>query len=128
MATSLFIAKVLGIMYVVVALGLLLNREYYQKALGNMIKDAGAMYISGYIGVIVGTVLILLHNTWNADWTTIITVFAWIVFFKGVWILLAPTSMGTSSQKILNNNNLFMGSAVIALILGGILTYCGFMM
>lgn len=126
MATSIFIAKILGMMYIVVALGLLLNRPYYQKALDEMIKDSGVMYISGYIGVVLGTVLILLHNTWAANWTTIISIFAWIIFAKGAWILLSPTSMGTFSKKILNNNGLFTAAAVVALLLGGVLTYFGF--
>ena len=125
MESTLFLAKILGVMFAVIGFAILFNINYYIKALGSFFKNEGLTYFAGFFILMMGLLLILVHNVWTQDWTVIITIMAWGTFIKGLFFLLFPEWMGEISKKFMTKGSLTFGG-VFALLLGLCLICKGF--
>jgi uncharacterized protein YjeT (DUF2065 family) len=125
METSVFIAKLLSLMYVVVGLGMLFSGAYYKKALSEMLKQSGFMYLGGLMALFIGFLIVFFHNVWEG-WPILITLVGWLALLKGVVLLVFPKAMmkwAGSMYKSLNPSAI----GVIALILGFVFGYFGYL-
>jgi len=91
LATSLFLAKLLGLYGVIVTVGVLLNQKSYQKVIEDLSKNPALVYLAGIFALFFGLLIILSHNVW-AGWPVIITVMGWLGLIKGIWIIVFPGS------------------------------------
>jgi uncharacterized protein YjeT (DUF2065 family) len=126
MELSVFLAKVYGLVLVVVGLGMIFNKAYYHKMLKDLVAHSGFMYAGGVLALVVGVVLVLYHNVWVKSWVVIITLFAWCSLLKGVLLLLVPQGMTKLCQSVLKNDGLYYFMGILALVLGVLLGYYGF--
>lgn len=127
MATSIFLAKIIGLIYLVIGLGLVLNPKYYHKMFNDLLGDKPLMYISGLLALIVGFLLVTYHNIWEANWAVIITVFGWLALIKGVLILVLPTIMTKICKDLFKTSNAFLVDGLLVLVLGIVFAYFGFL-
>jgi hypothetical protein len=74
------------------------------------------------MAVIIGMILITFHNVWVKNWTTVITVIAWISLIKGIMLIAFPKFI--SLFKDVYKNNFIWGLVVI--IIGLVFGYLGF--
>jgi len=125
MESTLFLAKIMGVMFAVIGLAILFDTKYYMKAFEDFFKNKGLMYVTGFIILIMGLLLVLVHNRWTEDWTVVITILAWLTFLKGLFFMLFPSWMVGFSKKFMTKSYL-TGSGVFALLLGLCLIYKGF--
>ena len=123
MELSILVAKIFGLSYVLLGLGMLLNGAYYKKAFEGFLKDAGLMLFGGMAALIIGFLLVNSHNIWVNDWTVIVTILGWLALLKGALIFLAPKFLLNLSAKILKHTT-FMG--VFVVLAGLIVGYFGF--
>ncbi|NQT89768.1 MAG: hypothetical protein HQ558_00750 [Candidatus Omnitrophica bacterium] len=126
METSVFIAKIFGLCYLVIAVGLLLNQKLFRQIMEDFIKSAAGVFYGGVLALVVGVVIILTHNVWVANWTVMITIIGWIGFIKGIWLIVFPGSVNKFMQAYLKNEKLLVVQALGALVFGLVLTYFGF--
>jgi len=126
MELSILLAKIFGLVYIAVGLGMLINRAYYRKVLTDMATSSALLMYGGAAALVVGLVMVLNHNLWAGGWEIIITIIAWLALLKGVLLLLAPKAMIGLTKMITKNESVFVLWAVLALILGLILGYFGF--
>jgi len=126
MATSIFIARIFGVFYLVAAVGLMFNRRFYRKFLDDYYKNAALVFFTGMFALITGIVIVLIHNVWVADWTLIITLLGWIALFKGVWIIVLPNTVSVIAQIYHKNDSLLVIHSIVAFIFGIVLTFFGF--
>ena len=126
MGTSLFIAKILGLYYLVMGVGFLFNRRVFQQVMEDFCKNAAVVLYGGLLALAIGIAIILKHNIWVANWTVIITIIGWLAFVKGVWLIIFPSTVFKFMQVYQKSKNLMLIQALIALILGAILTFFGF--
>ena len=122
MEVSLFIAKILGPCFIVVALSMLLNREFYQRVMEDFCRNAALVFFSGMFSLVFGIVVVLLHNVWIAKWPVIITIIGWCGIIKGSWLIVFPNTVSGFTEAYGKNKTLLAVHSVIALILGVVLT------
>lgn len=127
MDTSIFLAKLIGIVLIVLCISILLNIRHIQKMWQNIINNPVSLFIIGYIDFVFGLLIVLFHNIWESDWRVWITLIGWLTLIKGAlrllfpsWILRIPENMGDKYR------NLYALLAILFLILGIFLTYKGF--
>lgn len=125
MDISIFLAKIYGLAFTAVGLGMLINGKYYKKTIENLIKSPAVMFLGGTIALIVGFVIITYHNFWVKDWTVIITIFGWIGFIKGISLLVFP-KLSTDLSSSMIKKGYFTAWSIIALALGLVVSYFGF--
>ncbi len=126
--TDAQIFQILGIVYLAVGIGVLINPSFYRNLLAALSEHPPAVYLSGLISMAVGFLLVTFHNIWVAnDWTVIITILGWAALIKGVLLIIMPNAM-IKMCKIFDSQmkKLFLLWAVILIIAGALLAWLGF--
>ena len=125
METSIFIAKIIGLTYLSLWVGLLFSWDYYKKAFSKILDDTSYMLFWGIMGIVVGFLIIQYHNIWVTNWTVAITVIGWIALAKWAFLLAFPKSFKIFAWMFKSDKYIkIMGPTVI--IVGWIFVYLGF--
>ena len=125
MELSVLVAKLYGAVMVALGLGLLFNLAYYKKTFSEMLKNKTYVFLGGIFALVVGLLLVLHHNIWEASWVVIITIFGWLGLVKGVLLLVVP-GFADFFEGWFKNKGLLIAMGVGSLVLGGVLLYFGF--
>lgn len=123
--TDAQIFQLLGIIYLAVGLGMLINPDFYKKMITHFMENPPAVYMGGLAALVIGFLLITFHNSWVRDWPVIITIIGWAAFIKGLFLIILPKV----SAKICNAYKMekyLRLWAVVVLILGALLCGLGF--
>jgi hypothetical protein len=125
METSIYLAKLIGPIYLVVAAGLLLNQEHYRSVAKEFTASPALFYLSGAMALIIGGLIVMLHNVWSG-WPIVITLLGWAAIAKGVVRMLAPAWATGVIAKMTANKNALTATGLVALALGAYLTAMGY--
>ena len=123
MELSIFVAKIVALIYLPLGLALLIGQVKGKDIVDSFEKSPALQLIIGYSGVIVGVTLVTYHNIWVQDWPVLITILGWIAIIESVTFLAFPKFSFSLTKWIPMNGKLW---GVIALILGLIFGYFGF--
>ena len=126
MDISIFLAKVLGLYLFIMAIVMFVNVQRL-RAISNAVAGTPFIFASGAFALIVGLLLVVSHNIWEADWKVIITIIGWLVLIKGIVRLLFPEYASRMMVNFVQNTTAYYITDVIILILGIYLSYVGFM-
>ena len=63
MDRSLFLARLIGPTFVVIALGMLINPSMYESMIVEALRPGILLYLSGLLSLLAGLAIINLHNT-----------------------------------------------------------------
>jgi len=126
MNQSRFLAKVLGLYLIIVALAYLVNMSVYTGIITNLLNNNALMIITAFMTLIIGLLLVVAHNVWEFSWRVIITIVGWLTLIKAVCLLFFPDYMNHMNLQILQNTSVISISLFIDLILGLILLFFGF--
>lgn len=121
---SIFIARVLGVMYLTVGIGLFLFRETYMLALRRLLDNPGYAMLGGFMATVGGMAMVTYHNLWVNDWRVIITFIGWIALIKGILLLLTPTYLQLFRGILQVRKGI--GMTIAILIAGAVFCYLGF--
>jgi hypothetical protein len=126
MQASIFIARLLGAMFVVVGVALLVKPRMFRTILSEFIRGATWLYLAGFIGLLAGMALVLTHNVWAPDWRLIITLIGWVTIVRALISIFQPQWIVAAGTAILEHRGAFVGAAVFNLIIGLVLSYFGY--
>lgn len=126
METSFLLAKLIGLYCIIVAVGILFNLKTYQKMISDFCQNGALVYMGGIMALFFGLLIISFHNIWAFHWSVIITLFGWLGLGKGIWLILFPTTVAQFSTLYQKNTALLKGNLLLVLVVGAILTICGF--
>lgn len=126
MQTSIFIARIFGLCYLVIGIGFLFNRKASQLVMDDFCRNAALVFYGGMLALIAGIAIILVHNVWVCSWTVIITLIGWLAFIKGIWLIVFPNSVAQFMRVYEKNKNVLVFHAAAALVFGIVLTFFGF--
>jgi len=127
MQTSIFIAKILGLFYLVFGLGVLLNTKHYRHLLEDLIKDRAHLYWGGIFALLVGFLIVYYHNAWQVEWYVLITILGWLGILKGFLLIVFPEAMVDLAKALTKSENSLHVWGVIMLVVGLVLGYFGYM-
>ncbi|MDP2625002.1 MAG: hypothetical protein Q8P27_02335 [Candidatus Peregrinibacteria bacterium] len=127
MEISYFLAQIFGPLFAIMALGMLFNMKRMTKMMDDFSKSPGLVYVTAFMVMILGLLLVLVHNHWEKDWTVVITILAWITLIKGVALTLFPEGLLKWSKGILKNKSVYPVAGTVWLALGLYLSYMGYM-
>lgn len=125
MEISIFLAKVVGIYFIIMGLLVLTS----QKGVMNMIdqlKDKANFLVLGLVTTLIGLLMIVSHNIWTTPHQIVISLIGWVSFIKGLIILFFPTKFFDEFIEMINKPALYSAFGVLALIVGLWLSYYGF--
>jgi hypothetical protein len=123
MERSRFIAKLIGPICIAGGAGMLFNTAVFKAMFERGLHDHLLIYIAGVIALTSGLAILALHNTWQCNWTVLITLFGWLATIGGIVRMVAPQFIEQLGERIIANANFFVIDGWIAVLLGVLLSY-----
>lgn len=127
MDISIFLAKIIGLYFLIVSISMLINAKLYKTLFLEFFSNDSIMLFSAVFTLLIGILLVVSHNIWTADWRVVITILAWLTLFKGIIRLAFPLQSKQFNIQFISNNQAYMITSGVILLLGAFLCYYGFM-
>lgn len=127
MTVSVAIIQVLGIIFTVMGLSVVIDRKNLSAALEKVTQDRGSLWIWSFLILTMGSVIVVMNNTWTSGLPLIVTILGWLTIIKGAFLLLFPGPAVLLYQKC-NREGVLIFGGIVAFILGLILLYLGFVL
>ena len=127
MGTSIFLAKFMGLVFLIIGVAILVNREWYRQLVADFFDDRGLLYLSGALALVTGLAIVLVHNVWVPDWRILITLLGWVAIARGIMRLTFPALAMRSAKKMSATTTPTTFAGVGVLVLGVILTTMGYL-
>ncbi len=126
MTTSIYLAKLMGPVFLVVGLGLLLNAKTYRKLAEEFVESSALIYVSGVLLMLGGTALLLAHNVWTLNWPFLITALGWLAVIGGAVRIVVPQGSQEIGRDIVSSSIALTIACVIWLAIGVVLCFFGY--
>ena len=127
MDRSLFLARLMGPIFVAVALGMLINLDMYEGMIAEALHTGILFYLSGLLSLLAGLAIVNSHNTWCRDWRVIVTVLGWLMTIGGVIRIVAPQVAVTVGSTIYGGRANTITAALIIGTVGAFLSLKGYL-
>lgn len=124
--TDANIFQILGLAYLAIGLGMLINPRFYSKMLNKMIDDEAVLFVTGLLVLVIGYFLAAYHNIWTGGWTIIITVIGWLALLKGLMMVIIPEKSVKLYNLIKISKAQLSVYGKIVLVIGIIFAYLGY--
>lgn len=126
MEISYLLARVLGILFMVIAGAMLINQKFYMAVWQDVFKHPISLVLSGFISLICGLLIINEHNIWISNWRGLITLIGWMFVVGGACRLMIPEIILKIWHKLMAYRYTISIIAGIMLLIGIYLSYAGF--
>jgi len=124
---SIFISRLIGPLIVAMAIALLAQPDIYRAILKEFTHSVALCYLAGFLGLLGGIALVLVHNVWISDWRVVITLIGWITIARGALSLLWPQGMAAIGAYLIRSRRAVVVVAAADLALGLFLSYFGYL-
>jgi uncharacterized membrane protein len=125
MDTSLFLARLIGPVLVVLAIGLLTRQDAWRSMAKEFTASRPLLFLSGFMTLLGGLALVNTHNVWEG-WPVIITIFGWLALIGGIARMLFPETVVGISERMLNNKTYLTVAGIVEVLIGLWLCYVGY--
>ena len=126
MELSLFLAKAIGICFLIFSCSLIIAKSNYQAMLKDLINHPASIVLGGTINLIIGILIVVSHNRWESDWTVLITLVGWLILIRGILWTTFPGILLRNLAKLSVSYKPIYISSIIIFLLGMTLCYFGF--
>ncbi len=123
MENTLFLGAIVGPYLLVAGLSMLLYAKVWVRLMKDMEKNHTAIVIGMMFALILGLVLIQMHNVWEWSIWVVITIFGWAAFLKAVFYFLAPGDWIKGAIKTFANTNYMYIAGLIFAVIGAWMSY-----
>ena len=90
MQPLVFIARLIGPLFVVLGVGILLNQAVYADMIGQAVLIPVLIYLTGMLALTAGVAMLNGYHAWTADWRVVITILGWIMVIAGIVRIVLP--------------------------------------
>ena len=93
MESTIIIAKILGIYFLVSGVFLVTKKKTLATVLKDFFEHRAISYLAGIVLVFAGAALVLTHNVWTSPISSIDALISWITLIKGTLYVLFPEAL-----------------------------------
>ena len=126
MQTSVFLARLIGPVMLVVGIAIFLNQRAFRDMAEEFLASPALLFLSGLLIMPMGLAIVLVHNVWTADWRVLVTLFGWVNAIGGALRLLAPGWVMETGRAMLRRPGFVSVAAAIWVALGLLFCLFGF--
>ena len=105
MKTSIFLAKLIGPVLLVLGTGMLVNAKAFRPVFEEIVRNRALVVLFGLMTMSAGLAVVLTHNVWVANWPVLITILGWLSLIAGAFRLLAPQDAIKFGRKMYEQPN-----------------------
>ncbi len=126
MATSRYLAKLIGPIFLTIGIGMLANGAFYRDLITEALASHVLIYLSGVLSLLAGLAVVIAHNRWSGGWPIIITVLGWLMVIGGVIRIVVPQLVQTVAGTVYAGHAAIIVVAILCVALGGFFSLKGF--
>src|ERR1700683_4858639 len=126
MQPAVYIARLVGPLFVVLGVGVWLNRTLYADMIGEAVRTPTLIYISGLLALTAGLAVLNAYRAWTADWRVIVTILGWLFVIAGVIRIGLPRLTMSLATAIYSEPAVLLAVGAVVLVLGGFLSFKGY--
>src|ERR1700682_1630740 len=127
MSTSVFIARLIGPVMLVIGLAVFANQRAFREMAEEFLASRALLFLSGLLIMPVGLAIVLTHNIWAADGRVRITLFGWLNVIGGALRLFAPAYVMQTGRAMLKRPQFVKVAAAIWVVAGSLFCLFGFL-
>lgn len=122
-----FLAQLLGLYCVIVAVAMFVRKREMIEIVLSLIQDRPLLFIVEIFGLIAGLAMVLGHTVLSKGFLPfIVTLIGWITLIRSIVLLFLPLEAIDRFVKTIRYEQNYYVFAGIALVLGAYLTFAGF--
>jgi len=126
MEKSLTIARLVGPVLAAVGIGMLANQATYREMATQFLAGLPFIYFSGVLMLLAGLAILNVHNDWTPDWRSTVTAIGWVLTCVGTFRIIAPQFANFVATSIIGNAGFFTGLGIFLVVVGGFVTFKGY--
>ena len=126
MESSIILARIIGPYLLIVGIGFLFNIKTVQKIIKDFDGNEALIYLGGILALLLGLIMVTIHNVWEVSWIGVVTLVGWIALIKGAALLICPHQLLKATAMFHKGTAALIVHVVIVIVLGAILTAGGF--
>jgi FtsH-binding integral membrane protein len=123
---TLLLCKVLGIFTLILGAAALFQIRGFAEVVQAFVNDRALRVSISAIELLAGLFLVASYDNWGSAPAVLITLFGWAAIAEGSAYLLLPDSVAQRFLETFTSTPAIVGCGVVALVVGGYLTACGF--
>ena len=127
MSTSVFIARLIGPVMLVIGLAVLTNQRAFREMADEFLASRALLFLSGLIIMPIGLAIVLVHNIWAADGRVLITLLGWLTAIGGALRLFGPLFVVKAGHAMLDKPYFTSIAAAIWVVLGSLFCFFGYL-
>jgi hypothetical protein len=127
MSTSVFLARLIGPVMLVIGLAVFANPRGFRDMAEEFMASRALMFIGGLLIMPAGLAIVLTHNVWTADWRVLITIFGWLGAIGGALRLFGPLFVVKAGHAMLGQPHFTTVAAAIWVVLGLLFCFFGYL-
>ena len=120
---SLVLAKILGIYVLAIGLAFFINTNRLKNIFIQVRSDENFLLMGGILALLIGAVLITLHNQWIYGWPLIITIIGWWSLIKGFALIVSSKFIGFFSFLENRSMMFYKTISMVYILIGLFLLY-----
>lgn len=124
MDLSLFLAKLLGLYLLIVAVDMLLRKHELEGAVRDFSSTKSLLVFSGSTSLFLGLVIVLAHPVYEVDWDGLVTLLGYLLIVRGIARVCFPAYLQKKIVTYFHQG--YWVILLVLLVLGIYLTYQGF--
>jgi hypothetical protein len=125
MSTSVFLARLIGPVMLVIGLAVLANQRAFRELAEEFLASRALIFLSGLLIMPVGIAIVLTHNIWAADGRVMITLFGWANAIGGALRLFAPAYVMQTGRAMLKRPHFITIAAAVWIVAGSLFCLFG---
>jgi uncharacterized protein YjeT (DUF2065 family) len=118
MSTVETVAHLLGVLYVVIGLSMLMRPTAYRDMVAEFFASPTLCYIGGILALLMGLVILALHDEWRGVFNIIVGVIGWLATVKGAFLIIRPNVIQKISMLLTRSEKSLRIIGLCALIFG----------
>jgi hypothetical protein len=125
MQPVVFMARLIGPLFVVLGIGMLLNSQLYADMIGQAIMVPVVIALSGILSFSAGVAMLNGYRSWAFNWRIIITILGWLLVIAGIIRIALPIVAAALALTVYSAMHVVI-AGVIVLIIGIYLSFEGY--
>ena len=126
MQTSLFLARLIGPVMLVMGLAVFANPRGFRGMSEEFLASRALTFLSGLLIMPAGLAIVLTHNIWAVDGRVMITMFGWANLIGGAIRLAAPAYVMQTGRAMLKRPYFIPIAAAVWVVAGALFCLFGF--
>jgi hypothetical protein len=125
MSTSVFIARLIGPVMLVIGLAVFANQKAFRELAEEFLASRALLFLSGLLIMPAGLAIVLTHNIWAVDGRVMITMFGWLNLIGGAVRLVAPAYVMRTGRTMLDRSYFVPLAAATWIVAGSLFCLFG---